>query len=142
MVYTKHLLYGSLYTTVYLSSSTKCTLKMKNIIILFKVVIGQAKKVQDIWLASKMNWNMKKKTYSWGSYIFRTTWINHIEYSCSSFFFCNWKKGSGWKTKESHKNRSMHKSMYMIHIIAMAFFENKMNLFQVGETKNSYNTQK
>ena len=73
-------------------------------------------------------WNF---TYSWGSYIFRTTWVNHIEYSCSSFFFCNWKKGSGWKTKESHKNRSTQKSIYMsIHMsIHMIHFCTKYRKF-------------
>ena len=118
MVYTKHLLYGTLYTTLYLRSSTKCTLKVKrnNHIIqncsaskkCSRYLIGIKNELEYIW----------NFTYSWGSYIFRTTWVNHIEHSCCSFFFCNWKKGSGWKTKESHKNRSMYKSIYMsIHMI-------------------------
>ena len=80
-------------------------------------------------------WNF---TYSWGSYIFRTTWVNHIEYSCSYFFLCNWKKRSGWKTKESHKNRSSHKSIYMsIHMSLhrIHFFTQYRNFWHVLSIK-------
>ena len=74
-------------------------------------------------------WNF---TYSWWSYIFRTTWVNHIEYSCSSFFFCNWKKGSG-----CHKNKSTNKSIYMIHFFTQNR-KHKMNSLHVFMLKISF----